>query len=302
MAFFDVIGIGCCAFDFLLIVPEKFKLDARTDISEFAMQGGGPIGTGLVTLARLGAKTLYLGKLADDQFGHFLYEDFKKEGVDTGRIIFEKGASSTIAFILVHESTGKRTIFVPHQLNAVHLYRGEINLEVVKSTRVLYIDSFYPEVSRDAAEIAKRNGVMVVLGIEGMTRQTPGLIKSSDVFIGDEEFLKDFTGRRNYLEGIKKLQAKYKDKIIVVTVGTQGSYVASGNEIFHTPAFRVRAKDTTGAGDVYHAAFIYGLLKKWDLHYTARFASATAALKCLSLGGRQGIPRLHEVLKFMEGK
>ena len=68
------------------------------------------------------------------------------------------------------------------------------------------------------------------------------------------------------------------------------------------PAFKVEAVDTTGAGDVFHAGYIFGLLQGWDLERVLRFASALAALKCRRIGGRTGVPGLDEVMQFLQGQ
>jgi sugar/nucleoside kinase (ribokinase family) len=72
-----------------------------------------------------------------------------------------------------------------------------------------------------------------------------------------------------------------------------------GGEILYVKGFKVKAVDTTGAGDVFHAGFIYGLLQNWEVTEILRFANAVAALKCRDLGGRKGIPTLEEVQKFL---
>ena len=73
-----------------------------------------------------------------------------------------------------------------------------------------------------------------------------------------------------------------------------------GDKFFKIPAFKVDVVDTTGAGDVFHGAFIYGLLQGWDIEYTAKFSSAVSAIKCTRLGGRAGIPNLATVERFLE--
>jgi sugar/nucleoside kinase (ribokinase family) len=87
---------------------------------------------------------------------------------------------------------------------------------------------------------------------------------------------------------------------VVVTCGTDGSFGsdAEGIENFQK-AFRIKAVDTTGAGDVYHGAYLYGIMKKWDLPRKMKFASAAAALKCLKPGARSGIPSLRQTIHFM---
>ena len=87
--------------------------------------------------------------------------------------------------------------------------------------------------------------------------------------------------------------------IFVQTEGEDGSYTVTGEECFHTPAFRVNVVDTTGAGDVFHGAYIVGLLHGWNPRQIAQFSTAVSAIKCTKLGGRAGIPCFHEVMSFL---
>jgi sugar/nucleoside kinase (ribokinase family) len=80
----------------------------------------------------------------------------------------------------------------------------------------------------------------------------------------------------------------------------EGSLALYDGETFKTPAFRVECKDTTGAGDVFHGAFIYGMLQNWEIEEILRFSHAAASLKCRSLGGRSGIPSIPEIMKFID--
>jgi ribokinase len=86
---------------------------------------------------------------------------------------------------------------------------------------------------------------------------------------------------------------------VVVTLGEDGSFTKTRDEAFHSPAFAVPVVDTTGAGDVFHGAYLFGLIRGWDLQTTAVFASAAAALKCIRLGGRAGIPAYEAVIDFL---
>ena len=89
-------------------------------------------------------------------------------------------------------------------------------------------------------------------------------------------------------------------RIFVETVGEEGSYTITREEQFHTPAFPVDVVDTTGAGDVFHGAYIVGMLHGWDLRQIAQFSTAVSALKCTRLGGRAGIPDLASTLHFLQ--
>jgi sugar/nucleoside kinase (ribokinase family) len=89
-------------------------------------------------------------------------------------------------------------------------------------------------------------------------------------------------------------------RLVVQTDGRQGSYTVTAGDRFHTPAFEVEVLDTTGAGDVFHGAYLVGLLHGWDLRRIALFSTAVSAIKCAKLGGRAGIPRYEEALAFLK--
>ena len=118
-----------------------------------------------------------------------------------------------------------------------------------------------------------------------------------DYVVGSEEFARELMNNGNSFEPEKTIMRmkSFGAKAVTITLGDKGSITASGNEVFQTPAFKVDVVDTTGAGDVFHGGYIYGLLQKWDIKNVVRFASAFAALKCKKLGGRAGIPTLEEV-------
>jgi ribokinase len=119
------------------------------------------------------------------------------------------------------------------------------------------------------------------------------LLSLTDVLIASERFAAEM-GSGALAESLKRLHAK-GPKTVVITIGEEGSVGMENDETYIVPATAVQAADTTGAGDVYHGAFIYGMLKDWGLRERMRFANVAAALKCRSLGGRAGIPTLEEV-------
>jgi sugar/nucleoside kinase (ribokinase family) len=91
-------------------------------------------------------------------------------------------------------------------------------------------------------------------------------------------------------------------RVYIETAGANGSYTITTEEQFHTPAFPVDVVDTTGAGDVFHGAYIAGWLRGWDLQQIAQFSSAVSAIKCTKLGGRAGIPTFDETMEFLHAR
>jgi ribokinase len=124
------------------------------------------------------------------------------------------------------------------------------------------------------------------------------LVEATDVLICGSGFVQALAGVADFWQAAEAVR-RMGPQIVVQTEGEQGSNTATATEHFHTPAFKVDVVDTTGAGDVFHGAYLFGLVQGWDLGRIARFASATAALKCMHLGGRAGTPGYNEVEKFL---
>ena len=123
-----------------------------------------------------------------------------------------------------------------------------------------------------------------------------------DYVVCSEEFARKFTESGDTFDADKAIMhmKSFGAKATTITLGEKGSITLHGDTIFHTPAFNVDVVDTTGAGDVFHGGYIYGLLQNWNIQIAVKFASAFAALKCRKIGGRAGIPGLEEVESFMK--
>lgn len=294
---FDVIGIGHSAADFLGVVPYYPSIDERIRIMEFSRQGGGEAATALVTLSRLGATTSFVGKIGDDDFGRFILTEFGKEKVDTSHIVVEKGAFSLFAFCIIDKESGKRTIFWYKGMKP--LMPEELDEEFILSAKILHLDQYEIEADIEAAQRFKEAGKTVVLDIDTINPPLERLVKLVDVVIGSEVFAKNFTSNNNYFEAVERISS-LGPKVVVITLGAKGCLCKSNGNTFIQPTFEVDVADTTGCGDVFHGAFIYGLLQKWDLKRIAIFSNAVAAIKCTKIGGRAGIPTLKEVEEFLK--
>jgi sulfofructose kinase len=295
---FDVIGVGYSSVDYLGIV-DKYPPpeDVKMPMSEFTKQGGGPVATALVALSRLGATTAFVGKMGDDEFGTFMKDQLEKEKVDTTQVITEPGKSSQFAFIIVDQATGKRTILWS-QSEVSPLRASEMDREFITSGRMLHLDGLQMEAGLEAARWAKEADMTVILDGDTVRPGIDELICFTDVLITSRDFAIQFTGEEDPERGLRKMHSM-GPQIVGTTLGTDGCILLWEDSILRKPAFKVDAVDTTGAGDVYHGAFIYGLLQNWSLEKTAEFANAVAAMKCRKLGGRSGIPSLSEAMAFL---
>ncbi|MEW6355812.1 MAG: PfkB family carbohydrate kinase [Planctomycetota bacterium] len=302
---FDVVGVGCCAVDYLGILPRFPRMDEKLWMEEFTKQGGGMVGTALVAIARLGAKPCYVGRVGSDEFGRFVIESFDREGVDTSEIELVEGKSARVAFVFVDRQTGARTILIPTQ-NIPPVEAQHIRPDAIRAGKILLIDPLEPGAAR-AAEIAKEAGMPVVIDAEYHGDDPGRILDNCNYIIASEGFAQHYTGVDDPIKAARRMfeeQSKLSQhKVVVVTRGDRGSYTISADESFEIPAFKMDSiVDTTGCGDVFHGAYVYGVLQEWGLKRIAEFSSAVAAMKTRKLGGRAGIPTLAEVADFLRNR
>lgn len=295
---FDVVGVGHAAVDYLGVVPRYPDVDTKIELSQFSMQGGGPVATALVTLATLGVRTSFVGKVSDDDFGRFISQGLSEAGVDTSSLIVDAGHVSPISFIAVEQSSGRRTIFYTRG-DVARLTESEIPVQLLQEAKILHVDGLQMVAQVAAARVARDSGVQVVYDAGSPREGMQDLLGLTDVLIASERFAAEVGGGA-LAESLKVMRA-LGPQTVVITIGEDGSVGMEQDETYILPALAVEVADTTGAGDVFHGAFIFAMLQGWDLRERMRFANAAAGLKCRSLGGRGGIPTRDEIDRALRG-
>jgi len=295
---FDVIGMGCCCWDFLGLVPHYPALDEKVGMSELVQQGGGQAGTAIAAVARLGGRAAIVGRIGDDEFGRHIRQAFVAEGVDVTWLVTVPGATSQFAFIAVEPSSGKRTIFYIHGSKG-KFQPSELDRDWLLSCRCLLVDGHHNVAAVTVARWAREAGLPLVLDLERPQPEDRELLSLASHPVVPEGFALRFTGADSASAAARQLLALGAEAV-VVTMGARGCVAASHAGIISQPAFAIDpVVDTTGAGDVFHGAFAYGIALGYDLADNLRFASAVAALKCRQLGGRAGIPTMEETRRFL---
>ncbi len=266
-------------------------------MTDLFIQGGGPAATAVVTLSRLGVPTMFIGAVGDDDFGRSIRTGLREEGVDTSGMVTVPRGRSQAAFILVEEHQGARTIYWHRGLGTT-IDPDQLNLVPIRRACLLHVDGLNIDASLAAAQEAKQSGIPVAFDAGTLRDGYLDLAPLTDYFICSEKFFEAFQPDNNIESGLARLSA-LGPRHAVVTMGIKGSRGFDGRRFHDQHAYRIKAVDTTGAGDVYHGAYIYGILAGWPMADCMRFASATAALKCRQPGGRTGIPNLEQALEFM---
>lgn len=290
---FEVVGMGLNSVDFLTVVPKFPTPNSKMEMLQFSKQGGGQVATALVALSRWGVKTKYIGKVGEDELGQFSLHSIRQEGVDISSVMIEPHAANQFAIIIVDGPTGERTILWnrDHRL----IYRQEeLHKEEVCSGKILHLDGHDIHAALQCARWAKGEGIPTVVDLDKVEPLTSDLIKEIDFVVTSSRFPALFTGISDREKALMKIQKKISG-FLCATLGHEGAIALVNGEFIHVEGFKVDVVDTTGAGDVFHGGFIYGLLQNWEVVEILRFANAAAALKCRHIGGRKGIPSLKEI-------
>jgi len=295
-----VIGMGTCCVDLLACVEEIPPSNGATLLEQYSSQGGGKVPTALVALACLGTENGRIGmvgRVAGDRFGQFSLYDFHHHGIDTSHVQIQEGGKTAFA-IVVSENKSKSRTFLKTNGEVGRMSEQDLDLEYFRNCRFLHLEHAN-DIEISAAIIVHKIGGRVVFDADrywpGMERIVPHI----DVFIASEDYFKKAFPQGAMEENMRILQKQGPD-MVVVTLGDKGCVVLDGADYCEVPGFNVQVVDTTGAGDVFHGAFIYGLLQNWSSKRIAQFANAVAAIKCTGVGGRAAIPTYTVTEKFIE--
>jgi sulfofructose kinase len=292
-----VVGIGQCAWDLLAIIDNFPQADTKKEVLVWEEQGGGPVATALAALSRLGKSCRFHSVIGDDREGAAIRQSLIDEGVDVTGLVKRSNALSQTAFIAIDKSNATRTIFWKRPTGDP-LRSEDLPPDFLRDAEFLLLDGLMKDISLFAAREARKAGTPVMLDAGRVREGMLELARLCDYVVGSEEFAREL-GWKDDPEAFRQEVRKQGFGITTITLGSRGSITFAGDEVISCHAFPVETVDTTGAGDVFHGGYLYGLLQKWLLKDTIRFASAVAAMKYRKLGGRAGIPRLAEVRQFL---
>lgn len=308
MGSIEVVGIGAATVDMLTLV-DHFPAGREVQRAiEMTIQGGGPVATAMVTLARLGAKTAMLDAIGDDWRSALIQEELRREDVLTDYLIVRPGHTSAAACILVEQAGGRRAImYMPG--TATELLPTDVPRSLVQSARFLHVNGRHWDASLHAIKLARAAGCLVSFdgGADRYRAEMRELVPLTNVCIVARDFAEKYTGETE-LEAAAAALASSGPELVVITDGSKGSWIHArgdwyGNRAFHQPAYLFpKTVDTTGCGDSYHGAFIFGLVRGMMLEEAAALASAVAAMNSQYLGGRGGIPSLQQAKAFLSNR
>ena len=312
----DLIGMGEILIDFVAAEYGSY-IDVKLFQKCF---GGAPMNT-IVGAARLGLRTGVVTAVGEDPFGMFLIRELEDNGVDTSYVKIKKGMRTTISFVANEPETGERT-FIFYRKPWVSgtadssLSIEDIDMNYISRAKILHISGFSlsqnpsGRVILEAVKQARSLGIRISFdptlrldvwrSAETVKRVYRKALRLSNIATFSLEESAFIFGTENP-EKVAEKAFKYGVDIVGVKMGSKGAFLQmKTGEKEHLPAFKVKAIDTTGAGDGWNAGLLTGLVREWDLHTCLLVANAVGALVVTKRGAITALPYKHELEKFLK--
>ncbi len=297
----QVLCIGNTSYDITAYLDSFPEENFKYMTQEFNECAGGPAANASCLLAKWGAESVFIGVTGDDIYADMIRRDLEASGVDCSFMIKRKGTKTPLSVIIVNLENGSRTLVNRNALVQI----GEASqprLEGLNPSVILF-DGYEVDTALRSIELFPH--AKTILDAGSLRRETEILAARVDYLVCSERFASSVSGisniraRENYTRAFEALK-KLNGKNIVITMGENGMVFEKGGEIIRQDAFKVKAVDTTGAGDIYHGAFAWCLAEGLAIEECVTFSSAASALSVQKRGGMTSIPSLEEVKAFLK--
>ena len=288
----DVVGVGLNATDTLIPLREFPARGSKIEFESAAILPGGQVASAMVACQTWGLRTRYIGKFGDDYAAQLHRATFANAGVET-HLFTAPGCPSHQSFILI-DADGERTVLLRHD-QRLALQPAELQREWITSARALLLDCLDTAAASVAAGWARAAKIPIIADLDDLYPGIDALLPDIDYLIASKDIPGRVAAESDLPSALQVVQKKFANKLSAATLGHDGVLAFDGSQFFYSPAFNVHVADTTGAGDIFHAAFIYALLQNWPTPRQLEFACAAAALNCTAVGARGGIRPVAEI-------
>jgi sulfofructose kinase len=260
-------------------------------------QPGGQIATAVLGCARLGLRAGFLGSVGDDRAAEAALEPLRDAGVDLSGLRRVAGVGSRRSVVLVDPGSGERTVLW-HRDPRLALDPRNLDVASITCAGLLHLDAVDLDAAIWAAEHAQRAGIPVVLDADTPCEGLPRLLAVTDFPVVDRRLAEELGGTGSAADGLRAL-GSYGARLAVATVGEAGALAWDGDRLISSPGFQVAVRDATGAGDAFHAGFLWGLAKELPAPALLRCANGVAALNCQAAGAQGGLPVRDALERFL---
>jgi sulfofructose kinase len=297
----DVAGFGTNAVDFLISVPTYPKFNSKIELTDYVQAAGGEVATTMVGLQRLGLRTSYIGRFGSDPAGDIGMQSLRDAGVGLDFAECIAGAGTQIAFIVIDQASGERTVIWKRD-EKLWYDENDAPLDAIRDAKVLHLTPHDTGACIRMAQAAHDAGTIVSIDVDNIFPGVEELLGLVDIIVASAEFPVRLLGIADRRDALVEMNRRFNAPLVGVTLGDSGSLLLSQGEFVETPGFEVPGgcKDTTGAGDAYRVGLLYGMITGEAIEESARMANGVAALKCRAVGARTALPtrsELDEILK-----
>jgi len=291
------ICIGHSTFDTTLPVDEYPKENIKTRIKEHIECGGGPAANGAYLLAKWGMDTTIASIMGNDYYGQRVYEDFREIGANLKYLELNDNHKTSSSYIIANMSNGSRTA-----ITAKNPPIRKLTQTINDKYDLILVDGEHPETAKEV--LLNNKNAISILDAGRLNEDTKELGKLVTYVICSHDFAEEFTNKKtdanninNLIDIYNELKNYFKTNIII-TLEADGSFTEINNEYKIIPSIKVKAIDSTGAGDIFHGAFTYFIGNNYSLEDTIKYASIAGALSVTRIGSRYSIPTLKAVLDY----
>ncbi|MCP8304206.1 MAG: carbohydrate kinase family protein [archaeon] len=306
----DVIAFGDIVLDLIVPIEGLPIKDEDVQIAKYIRREAGGVCNFLITASRLGLKVGIVGCVGDDEDGRFVRELLRREGVDVTGIDEIEGEGTAKVLVLV-DREGRHAFIGVHGIG-VEVCQDRIDVERIESSRAIYtsghtlIRSPSLDITLEVMRKAKGSGIPVFfdpgpLVNEVQPKVLDSALESTEVLMPNIIEAEALTGTHD-LKMASETLLKKGPETVVIKLGQGGCFIAREGSSIHVPSFKVPVIDTTGAGDSFNAAYVYGYLRQLPINYIGILANAVGGMMVTKLGGGTQAPSKKELVDFLKGK
>lgn len=297
-----ILCIGHSSWDMTVPVDDYPIENTKYRFSEKYSAGGGPASNAAYLLGKWGIETVIATTIGSDDFGTKIKKEFQDIKVNTEYIETNYEKETSFSFILINKKNGSRTVF---NVATEHPALKKLNYDFTPD--IIFTDGHDYGATQNA--ISKYQNAISVIDAGRITPELLELCKYIKYIVCSKGFAEtvtgmkfDFNNPQSLVNIYTKLQNKYPNSNLTITLEEHGCLYTSGNEIKIMPGLKLTPVDTTGAGDIFHGAFTYGLANGFDMDKIVTFANIAAGLSVTKMGSRLSIPSLSEVMNYYNAR